>query len=243
MSIFENLENLSVSEECFNDIIELLETILYEEDSLDDGSHIRKRYGNPEYKGVDDKGFEIPANKSAELYAKAHSKDDKYPYAPAYNDGKGFGEYGKRVPKGDSDRNTWVKMDTPKEIQEPLSVAKSQEKGARKLLTKNEFKNVRDKVKAKRLLQGALRDKSSQLHKKANYLNKAGEFDHDDYDNFEDNADIATELETQAQQRKEAARKASTEAHKFFSPDNKRKKSESKEDKGLKVKAEEEELS
>ena len=213
MDIFESLENLNVSEECFNDIMDIVEDLLNEEDSLDDGSHIRKRYGEPEYKeGKDSKGFEIPANKSAKLYAKAHAKDDRYPYAPAFNDGKGVGEYGKRVPKGDSDREAWVKTDTPKEIQEPLSVAKSQEKGARKLLDKNEFKNKRDQIKAKRLLQGALINKSSQLHKKADNLNKAAEFDPDDYDNFEDNTDAATELEAQAQQRKEAAQKASKEA-------------------------------
>ena len=213
MNIFESLENLNVSEECFNDIMDIVEDLLNEEDSLDDGSHIRKRYGEPEYKeGKDSKRFEIPANKSAKLYAKAHAKDDRYPYAPAFNDGKGVGEYGKRVPKGDSDREAWVKTDTPKEIQEPLSVAKSQEKGARKLLDKNEFKNKRDQIKAKRLLQGALINKSSQLHKKADNLNKAAEFDPDDYDNFEDNIDAATELEAQAQQRKEAAQKASKEA-------------------------------
>jgi hypothetical protein len=212
MDIFESLENLNVSEECFNDIINIVEDLLNEEDSLDDGSHIRKRYGKPEYKGIDSKGFEIPANKSAKLYAKAHSKDNKYPYTPAHNEGKGVGEYGKRVSQGESDRKAWVKTDTPKEIQEPLSVAKSQEKGARKLLDKNEFKNKRDQIKAKRLLQGALINKSSQLHKKADNLNKAAEFDPDDYDNFEDNTDAATELEAQAQQRKEAAQKASKEA-------------------------------
>ena len=95
MDIFESLENLNVSEECLNEIMGYCEDLLNEEDSLDDGSHIRKRYGKPEYKGIDSKGFEIPANKSAKLYAKAHSKDNKYPYAPAYNDGKGVGEYGK----------------------------------------------------------------------------------------------------------------------------------------------------
>lgn len=218
MDIFESLENLNVSEECFEDIVGLVEMYLNEEDSLDDGSHIRKRYGNPEYKKDEngrkvytDKGFEIPANKSAKLYAKAHSKDNRYPYAPAFNDGKGVGEYGKRVPKGDSDRGTWVTTDNPKEIQEPLSIAKSQEKGARKLLDKDEFKNVRDRVKAKRLLQGALKDKSLQLRKKAAHLDKEAD---EPFNNDEDGT--ALEISRQAQQRKEAANKASAEAHKVL---------------------------
>ena len=211
MDIFESLENLPISEECFNDIMHIVEAILNEEDSLDDGSHIRKKYGKPEYEKnengtlkINNKGYAIPANKSAKLYAKAHPNHHE---APSYNDGKGFGEYGKRIPRGESDRGTWVTTDTPREIQEPLNVAKSQEKGARKLLDKNEFKNKRDEIKAKRLLQGALIDKSSQLHKKADYLEKEADkpFNHD-----EDGT--AGEISGQAQQRRVAAQNASKEA-------------------------------
>ena len=128
MDIFENLENLNVSEECFNDIIDIIEGFL-NGDSLDDGSHIRKRYGEPEYKeGKDSKGFEIPANKSAKLYAKAHSKDDKYPYAPAFNDGKGVGEYGKRVSYSSAPETEYAEGD-----KEQMDKARAQQKLAKKM--------------------------------------------------------------------------------------------------------------
>ena len=219
MNIFESLENLNISEECFDDILSMVELILNEEDSLDDGSHIRRKYGNPEYKKdekgelqFDKKGYAIPANKSAELYAKAHPN---HPDEPSYSssNGRGFGEYGKRAKKGDSDRISGVSYSTPKEIQEPLSVAKSQEKGARKLLDKNEFNTIRDKIKAKRLLQGALRSKSQYLRKKAEHIDNqrnSNGIDYETYDGWDDR-----ELMGSAEQRKEAAKKASAEANRI----------------------------
>ena len=214
-SIFESLENLNVSEECFNEIMGIVEELLNEEDSLDDGSHIRKKYREPEYEKnkdgsikLNDKGYAIPANKSAEMYAKSHrSHQDE----PRYTEGKGIGEYGKRINKGDSDRGAWVTGDTPKEIQEPLAVAKSIIKGTRKLGTSGDMTRA-----------DALRKKSEYLYKKAEHLNKAAKFDSNDYDNFEDNADIATELNRQADVRKDASSKARREARRILGLGNKR---------------------
>ena len=70
------------------------------------------------------------------------------------------------------------------------------------------LKNKRDQIKAKRLLQGALINKSSQLHKKADNLNKAAEFDPDDYDNFEDNTDAATGTRSSSSTKKRSSSKS-----------------------------------
>ena len=73
MDIFESLENLNVSEECFEDIVSIVEDIL---------SQIKKVYGEPEYNKeetgstYDPDTLSYPANKAAELYDKA--KDLKY---------------------------------------------------------------------------------------------------------------------------------------------------------------------
>lgn len=62
MDIFENLENLEVSETCFNDIMGIVEEILSE----DLPNYIIKKYGKPKYNS---KGN--PVNKSANLIQKA----------------------------------------------------------------------------------------------------------------------------------------------------------------------------
>ena len=73
MDIFESLENLNVSEECFDEIMGLVEDTL---------SQIKKVYGEPEYNKeetgsiYDPDTLSYPANKAAELYDKA--KNLKY---------------------------------------------------------------------------------------------------------------------------------------------------------------------
>ena len=62
-SIFESLENLNVSEECFNDIMSIVEDIMHQ---------IEKVHGCPSWKEGED-GKSTPANKSAELAQKAYA--------------------------------------------------------------------------------------------------------------------------------------------------------------------------
>ena len=70
MNIFESLENLPVSEECFEEIMGIVEEILSE------GlvGEIKRKHGEPEYKYSKETGT-VPANKSAELLAK---RDDAW---------------------------------------------------------------------------------------------------------------------------------------------------------------------
>lgn len=78
MDIFENLENLNVSEECFDDIVSMVEAMLNEKDSLNNISHITRVHGKPyyDYFMTDGNGIgygtpDVPANKAAELRATA----------------------------------------------------------------------------------------------------------------------------------------------------------------------------
>lgn len=61
MNIFENLEELNISEECFNDIMSIVEEVINE----DLPNYIIKKYGKPKYSP---KGN--PVNKSAKLIKK-----------------------------------------------------------------------------------------------------------------------------------------------------------------------------
>ena len=74
MDIFESLENLPVSEACFEDIVGLVEKYINENeyDSLTPDSHTISKHGKPEY---DDTGK--PTNKSAELISKAKVTQEK----------------------------------------------------------------------------------------------------------------------------------------------------------------------
>lgn len=71
MDILENLENLPVSEECFDDIIDIIEELLSE----DIKTAISKKYGQPKYSEVDGEYSKKaphlylakPLNKSAKL--------------------------------------------------------------------------------------------------------------------------------------------------------------------------------
>jgi hypothetical protein len=65
MDIFESLENLNVSEECFEEIMDMVEGLVGE---------IKRKHGEPEYKYSKETGT-VPANKSAELLAK---RDDAW---------------------------------------------------------------------------------------------------------------------------------------------------------------------
>lgn len=65
MNIFENLENLNVSEECFDEIMDMVEELLSE----DTFSAIEKKHGLAKY----DINTNRPINKSAELVNKALS--------------------------------------------------------------------------------------------------------------------------------------------------------------------------
>jgi hypothetical protein len=67
MDIFESLENLQVSEECFEDIIELVEVCL-SEDSNEIENRIIKKYGEPDYGR-----YEGQKNKPAKLIDKFRS--------------------------------------------------------------------------------------------------------------------------------------------------------------------------
>ena len=62
MNIFESLENLNVSEKCFEDILRVIENLLNE----DIETLIKKKYGEPEYAPP----YYSPANKSAQLLGK-----------------------------------------------------------------------------------------------------------------------------------------------------------------------------
>ena len=84
MNIFESLENLNVSEECFNDIMDIVEEILSEKDSLNNTSHITRVHGEPEYdylakdeNGVGYGWADVPNNKSAELVKRASKTHEK----------------------------------------------------------------------------------------------------------------------------------------------------------------------
>ena len=90
MDIFESLENLGISEECFNDIMDIVEEIL-DESSKSIYNAIEKKHGKPEY---DEEGN--PANKSAELKDKftvARNKEYSDAYMRDY-------EKGKDIPRG-----------------------------------------------------------------------------------------------------------------------------------------------
>jgi hypothetical protein len=65
MDIFESLENLNVSEECFDEIMDMVEGLVGE---------IERKHGEPKYKYSKETGT-VPANKSAELLAK---RDDAW---------------------------------------------------------------------------------------------------------------------------------------------------------------------
>ena len=67
MSIFESLENLNISEECFNDIMDIVEDLLHQ---------IEKVHGKPSWEEGKD-GKYIPSNKSAELGSKAYAAMNK----------------------------------------------------------------------------------------------------------------------------------------------------------------------
>ena len=69
MGIFESLENLNVSEECFDEIMDIVEELL-SEDIYD---YIQKKHGKAAY----DINTNKPANKSAELVNKALSAEAK----------------------------------------------------------------------------------------------------------------------------------------------------------------------
>ena len=70
MDIFESLENLPVSEECFDEIMGLVEEILSE----DIETTIKDKYGEPKYK----EPYYSPANKSAQLLDKvAQAQNDE----------------------------------------------------------------------------------------------------------------------------------------------------------------------
>lgn len=225
MNIFESLENLNVSEECFDDILNIVEDLLNEEDSLDDGSHIRRKYGNPEYEKNEDgtlkydsKGYELPANKSAKLYAKAHSKDNRYPYAPAFNNGRGVGEYGKRV-----SHSSAPETDYSKEDKEQMDKARAQQKLAKKMqktAKTDAEKDEADKqtIHASRIKGQAIDDQIQSLkdaHKKE--LKRRSElpmrdpdvFDAPDIENAADWGDEDTEREGEIEVRKRARKKLS----------------------------------
>ena len=94
MDIFESLENLNVSEECFDEIMGLVEEILDESTDTIYKS-IENKYGKPEY----DEEWE-PTNKSAELerkFARAHSNEFVDAYMREY-------EKGKDLPRGTKGR-------------------------------------------------------------------------------------------------------------------------------------------
>ena len=219
MDIFENLENLNVSEACFNDIMDIVEDLLNEEDSLDDGSHIRKRYGKPEYKEErDSKGFEIPANKSAKLYAKAHAKDDRYPYTPAYNDGKGIGEYGKRV-----SHSSAPETDYSKEDKEQMDKARAQQKLAKKMQKTAKTDAEKDeadkqtihasRVKGQAIddqIQSLKDDYKKELKRRASLpMRDPDVFDAPDIENAAEWGDEDTEREGEIEVRKRARKKLS----------------------------------
>lgn len=226
MNIFESLENLDVSEECFNEIIDIIEGFL-NGDSLDDGSHIRKRYGKPEYKEEsDNKGFKIPANKSAELYAKAHSKDDVYPDTPAFNDGKGVGEYGKRVSYSSAPETDYAEGD-----KEQMDKARAQQKLAKKMqktAKTDAEKDEADKqtIRASRAKGQAIDDQVQSLkddYKKE--LKRRSElpmrdpdvFDAPDIENAADWGDEDTEREGEIEVRKRARKKLGDTINKAMS--------------------------
>ena len=94
MNIFENLENLNVSEECFNEITSIIEEIIAETAETI-YKNIEDKYGKPEY---DEEGN--PTNKSAELTRKftgARSKEFVDAYIRDY-------EKGKDLPRGTAGR-------------------------------------------------------------------------------------------------------------------------------------------
>ena len=94
MSFLKITKNLNVSEECFNDIMDIVETLL-SEDSEVIYKDIEKKYGKPEY---DEEGK--PANKSAELQRKftgARSNEFVDAYMRDY-------EKGKDLPRGAAGR-------------------------------------------------------------------------------------------------------------------------------------------
>lgn len=94
MNIFENLENLEVSEECFDEIMGIVEAIINETAETIYKS-IKDKYGEPEY---DKEGN--PANKSAELTNKftgARSNEFVSAYMRDY-------EKGKDLPRGTKGR-------------------------------------------------------------------------------------------------------------------------------------------
>ena len=93
MSIFESLENLNVSEECFDDIMGIVEEIL--DETL--AQYIVKKHGKPEY---DEKTGE-PKNKAAELFKKA-SKNKDYEYQGPHNGAFEFSKAGGRAGKNKS---------------------------------------------------------------------------------------------------------------------------------------------
>ena len=94
MGIFESLENLNVSEECFDEIMGIVEAYI-NETTENIYKNIEKKYGKPEY---DEEGN--PANKAAELgskFLKGHSKEFTDAYMRDY-------EKGKDLPKGAAGR-------------------------------------------------------------------------------------------------------------------------------------------
>ena len=90
MNIFESLENLNISEECFNDIMSIIKEILGEgyDKPLNYWSHIERVHGEPKRK----KGTNEPLNKSAELIDKNAEKRSAEIDDAVKREGKDFEE-------------------------------------------------------------------------------------------------------------------------------------------------------
>ena len=98
MDIFESLENLNVSEECFDEIMGIVEAVI--DETL--AQAIVKKHGKPEYEKdedgnlkLDKEGSRIPANRSAELFKKA-AANKNYEYQGPHNGAFEFSKAGGR---------------------------------------------------------------------------------------------------------------------------------------------------
>ena len=98
MGIFENLENLNVSEECYNSILKLIEELLPE----DTMSYIKKVHGEPQYY-PDKQGQPQPKNKAAELTDLLQQYQKDFPSSKEAPDNK-------YVPKNIRKKQEWPGM-------------------------------------------------------------------------------------------------------------------------------------
>ena len=224
MNIFESLENLQISEECFNDIMDIVEEILSEYDTLDSASHIKRIHGEPQYKEYRDRnGFKIPANKSAELFAKSQKAQGNYPEYQGSGHGQGITK---------SNRSLYDEEGGRKDLDNPtnkrLDIGRGQVKHAEKLA--KSAKTTQDRIKATEQLRkglirkaGALEGKAQEIEKEHNEIVAArkkrpmGDPDHYDAPDIDNAADDSYEdslYKDAANIRKNAAKKANADVKK-----------------------------